>query len=107
MKNYLSVLASLARLFRKRTLIDNILRAPNLEVFQERVIQGLSGLPVKPGIRQSRFNKLLLKEGEKIYNEMTEMTVKLYNIQTELKLLFQSIGTPLYPNPKFIGSRLK
>ncbi len=65
-KNYLSVLASLARLFREKTLIDNILGAPNLEIFQERVIQGFSGLPVRPGRRQSRFNRLLLKEGEKV-----------------------------------------
>lgn len=65
-KNYLNVLASLARLFREKVMVDNILEAPDLNNFQERVYQGFSGLLARPERRQSRFNQLLLKEAEKV-----------------------------------------
>jgi diadenylate cyclase len=68
-KNYLNVLASLARLFRDRDLVDNMITAPDTKIFAERVFLGFAGLLAKPERRQTRFNRLLLKESEKIARE--------------------------------------
>lgn len=68
-KNYLNVLASLARLFRDRDLVDNMITAPDTKTFAERVFLGFAGLLAKPERRQTRFNRLLLKEAEKIARE--------------------------------------
>ena len=65
-KNYLNVLASLARLFREKNLVDSIIAAPDLKTFQERVFLGFGGLLAKPERRQTRFNRLLLTESEKV-----------------------------------------
>lgn len=68
-KNYLNVLASLARLFRDRGLVDNIVSAPDAGILAERIILGFSGLLAKPERRHTRFNRLFLKEAEKIARE--------------------------------------
>jgi diadenylate cyclase len=68
-KNYLNVLASLARLFRDRDLVDNMITASDTKIFAERVFLGFAGLLAKPERRQTRFNRLLLKEAEKIARE--------------------------------------
>ncbi|MBN2068242.1 MAG: PTS sugar transporter subunit IIA [Opitutales bacterium] len=65
-KNYLNVLASLARLFREKAVVDHIVDAPNLRTFQQRVYEGFGGLLAKPERRQNRFNRLLLREAEKV-----------------------------------------
>lgn len=65
-KNYLNVLASLARLFRDRDLVENIVAAPDTKSFAEKVFLGFGGLLAKPERRQTRFNRLLIKEGEKV-----------------------------------------
>lgn len=65
-KSYLSVLASLARLFRERATVQHIVDAPDLKALQERVFLGFGGLLTKPGRKQNRFNRMLLRESEKI-----------------------------------------
>lgn len=65
-KNYLNVLASLARLFRERSLVQHIGDAPDLRTLRERVFLGFAGLLAKPGRRQNRFNRMLLRESEKV-----------------------------------------
>lgn len=68
-KNYLNVLASLARLFRDQDLVDNITAAPDTASLRERVNLCFGGLLAKPERRQSRFNRILLREAEKVARE--------------------------------------
>lgn len=66
---YLNVLASLARLFKEPDLVRNVVSAPNLKEFRERVFLGFGGHLGKPERRQHRSNRILLKEAEKIAKE--------------------------------------
>jgi DNA integrity scanning protein DisA with diadenylate cyclase activity/mannitol/fructose-specific phosphotransferase system IIA component (Ntr-type) len=68
-RNYLNVLASLARLFRDRDLVRQIVASPDLKTLQERVVQGFGGLLARPERQQNRFNRLFLKEAEKVARE--------------------------------------
>ncbi|MEX0331975.1 MAG: PTS sugar transporter subunit IIA [Puniceicoccaceae bacterium] len=77
-KNYLNVLASLARLFRDKDLVENMVTAPDTATFAERVFLGFAGLLAKPERRQTRFNRLLLKEGEKIARESKCSAILLF-----------------------------
>ncbi len=77
-KNYLNVLASLARLFRDRDLVENMVAAPDAEAFAERVFLGFGGLLAKPERRQTRFNRLLLKESEKVAKEAKCAAILLF-----------------------------
>jgi diadenylate cyclase len=77
-KNYLNVLASLARMFRDRDLVDNMIAAPDVSTLKERVVLGFGGLLARPERRQTRFNRLLLKEGEKIARESKCSAILLF-----------------------------
>ncbi|MCD8481456.1 MAG: PTS sugar transporter subunit IIA [Verrucomicrobia bacterium] len=68
-KNYLNVLASLARLFRERDLVQRIVEAHGVVELRKRVVLGFGGLLAKPERKPNRFNKLLLREAEKIARE--------------------------------------
>ncbi len=68
-RNYLNVLASLARLFRDRELVQHIVAASDTKEFRERVLMGFGGLLAKPERRQTRFNRLFLKEANKVARE--------------------------------------
>ncbi len=64
--DYLEVLASVARRFQEKTVVEHIIASPDLNVFRERVYQGLGGLLARPERSQARFNTLLLKEASTI-----------------------------------------
>jgi diadenylate cyclase len=63
---YLNVLASLARLFREQALVNYMIDAPDLKTLRERVFMGFAGLVARPEKKQDRFNRVLLREGERI-----------------------------------------
>jgi len=66
-RDYLQVLSSVARLFKDRDVVDNLVSAPDLDVFYERLTSGFGGLAAKPVlVRQNRTNRLILREAEKI-----------------------------------------
>ncbi|MFW6354185.1 MAG: PTS sugar transporter subunit IIA, partial [Verrucomicrobiota bacterium] len=65
-RNYLNVLASLARLFRDREMIQQLVEAKDAKEFKDRVLLGFGGLLAKPERRQTRLNRLFLKEAEKV-----------------------------------------
>ena len=77
-KNYLNVLASLARLFRDRDLVENIINAPDTKTFAEKIFLGFGGLLAKPERRQTRFNRLLIREAEKIANDSKCTAILLF-----------------------------
>ncbi|MBN1403766.1 MAG: diadenylate cyclase [Opitutales bacterium] len=64
--NYLNVLASLARLFREQALVNYIVDSPDIKILRERAFMGFSGLIAKPEKKQDRFNRVLIREGERI-----------------------------------------
>src|SRR5690606_5830651 len=68
-RNYLNVLASLARLFRDREMLQQIGVSPTTTEFKERMPQGFGGLLARPERRQTRFNRLFLKVAEKVARE--------------------------------------
>lgn len=78
-ENYLGVLASLARIFRDTDLVQNIISAPDLKTLTERVYLGFAGLLAKPEQRQTRFNRLLLKEAGKIARDSKCSAILLFN----------------------------
>ncbi len=77
-KNYLNVLASLARLFRDEDLVHNIVSAPDTNTLRERVFLGFDGLLARPEKRQTRFNRLFLREAEKIARDSKCAAILLF-----------------------------
>ena len=66
-RDYLQVLAALARLLKEQDFIDSLLQAPDLDTFHERLFAGFGGLSPKPvPATQSRVNRVVLREAEKI-----------------------------------------
>lgn len=66
-RDYLQVLASVARLAKDRDFVDSLVKAPDLGVLYERLSAGFGGLVGKPVLkRQNRTNRLIFKEAEKI-----------------------------------------
>ncbi|HVU37289.1 MAG TPA: diadenylate cyclase [Opitutales bacterium] len=59
-KSYLNVLASLARVFQDRALLDRLVEAPDLVTFQQAVKQVFSGGAGRTDSHQSEFNRLIL-----------------------------------------------
>lgn len=65
-KNYLHVLASLARLFNDKALVEKIALSPDLESLRDNVLLGFGSVLARPARRQQRFNQFILKEAEKV-----------------------------------------
>jgi diadenylate cyclase len=66
-QDYLQVLSSVARLFKDRDVVDNLVNAPDIDVFYERLSSSFGGLASKPVLgRQNRTSRLILREAEKI-----------------------------------------
>ncbi len=78
-KSYLTVLASLARVFRNRALVDKILEAPTLPDFQERLLKGFGRVMSKPERHQARFNRLLLREAEKVARTTKSSAILIFS----------------------------
>jgi DNA integrity scanning protein DisA with diadenylate cyclase activity/mannitol/fructose-specific phosphotransferase system IIA component (Ntr-type) len=66
-RDYLSVLSSVARLFRDRDFVEGLVDAPDLNAFFERLSGGIGGLSTRPAqVRQNRMNRLIFRSAEKI-----------------------------------------
>lgn len=66
-RNYLQVLASLARLLKEPEFIDGLLTAPDLDILHDRLIAGLGGISGRPvQAQQNRINRLMLREAERV-----------------------------------------
>ena len=64
-RDYLQVLASIARLVRERELVDGLLNAPDLDTLYERLLGGFGGIrPVQT--QQNRVNRLMFQEAERV-----------------------------------------
>jgi diadenylate cyclase len=65
-KSYLTLLASLARVFQDRTLLDRLVGATDLDSFQQVVKQTFSGGAGRTDSQESKFNRLILNVAAKV-----------------------------------------
>jgi len=64
-RDYLQVLASIARLVQEPALVDSLVGAPDLDALYERLIGGFGGIrPVEA--QQNRVNRLMFREAERV-----------------------------------------
>jgi DNA integrity scanning protein DisA with diadenylate cyclase activity len=64
-RDYLQVLASIARQVREPELVDSLINAPDLDTLYERLVGGFGGIrPVQA--QQNRINRLMLREAERV-----------------------------------------
>jgi DNA integrity scanning protein DisA with diadenylate cyclase activity/mannitol/fructose-specific phosphotransferase system IIA component (Ntr-type) len=66
-RDYLQVLASLARQVKDKELVDNLINAPDLDTLYERLVGGFGGLRAVEA-QQSRINRLMFREAERVAN---------------------------------------
>lgn len=66
-RDYLQVLASLARLFKEQDFVDSLVNAPDLDTLFERLFAGFGGISQKPvPTSANRVSHIVLREAEKI-----------------------------------------
>jgi diadenylate cyclase len=64
-RDYLQVLASIARQVKDQELVDNLVNAPDLDALYERLVGGFGGARAIEA-QQNRVNRLMLREAERI-----------------------------------------
>jgi DNA integrity scanning protein DisA with diadenylate cyclase activity/mannitol/fructose-specific phosphotransferase system IIA component (Ntr-type) len=64
-RDYLQVLASIARQVKDKELVDGLVNAPDLDALYERLIGGFGGLPAIEA-QQSRINRLMFREAKQV-----------------------------------------
>ena len=66
-RDYLQVLAALARLLKEQDFVDSLVHAPDLETMHDRLFAGFGGISARPApAAQSRVNRVVLREAEQI-----------------------------------------
>ncbi len=64
-RDYLQVLASIARQVKDKELVDNLVNAPDLDALYERMVGGFGGLRAVEA-QQNRVNRLMFRQAERI-----------------------------------------
>src|SRR5258708_28704810 len=66
-RDYLQLLAALARLMKEQDFVDSLVQAPDLDTLYDRLFTGFGGMAAKPvAAPQTRVNRVVLRESEKI-----------------------------------------
>ncbi len=66
-RDYLQVLASLARLVKEPEFVHSLIQAPDLNIFHDRLITALGGIAARPAqLQQNRVNRLMFREAERV-----------------------------------------
>lgn len=66
-RDYLQVLASLARLVKEPEFVHSLIQAPDLDVFYDRLFIGLGGIAARPAqLQQNRVNRIMFREAERV-----------------------------------------
>ncbi|WP_438483261.1 PTS sugar transporter subunit IIA [Oleiharenicola lentus] len=66
-RDYLQVLAALARLLKEQDFVNSLVDAPDLDTLYERLFAGFGGIAIKAvPAAQSKVNKVILREAEVI-----------------------------------------
>lgn len=64
-RDYLQVLAALARQVKDQELVDNLVNAPDLDALYERLVGGFGGLRAVEA-QQNRVNRLMFREAQRV-----------------------------------------
>ncbi len=64
-RDYLQVLASIARQVKDQELVDTLVNAPDLDALYERLVGGLGGVRAVDA-QQSRINRLMFREADRV-----------------------------------------
>ncbi len=64
-RDYLQVLASIARQVKDKELVDNLVNAPDLDALYERLVGGFGGARAIEA-QQNRVNRLMIREAERV-----------------------------------------
>ena len=64
-RDYLQVLASIARQVKDKDLVENLVNAPDLDALHERLVGGFGGLRAIEA-QQNRINRLMFREAERV-----------------------------------------
>ncbi|MSU66563.1 MAG: hypothetical protein EXS38_10785 [Opitutus sp.] len=64
-RDYLQVLASIARQVKDKELVDNLVNAPDLDALHERLVGGFGGLRAVD-LQQSKVNRLMFREAKRV-----------------------------------------
>jgi DNA integrity scanning protein DisA with diadenylate cyclase activity/mannitol/fructose-specific phosphotransferase system IIA component (Ntr-type) len=64
-RDYLQVLASLARQVKEKELVDNLVNAPDLDALYDRLVGGFGGMRAVEA-QQNRVNRLMFREAERV-----------------------------------------
>jgi diadenylate cyclase len=64
-RDYLQVLASIARQVKGRELVENLVNAPDLDLLHERLVGGVGGLQAVEA-QQNRVNRLMFRQSERV-----------------------------------------
>lgn len=64
-RDYLQVLASIARQVKGRELVENLVNAPDLDLLHERLVGGVGGLQAVEA-QQNRVNRLMFRQAERV-----------------------------------------
>lgn len=64
-RDYLQVLASIARQVKDKELVENLVNAPDLDSLYERLVGGFGGLRAVEA-QQNRVNRLMFREAERV-----------------------------------------
>ena len=66
-RDYLQVLATVARLVKEPELIDSLVAAPTLGDLHDRMLDGLGGILSRPvQAQQNRINRLMIREADRV-----------------------------------------
>ena len=66
-RDYLQVLASLARLVKEPDFVHSLIQAPDLDIFHDRLFTGLGGIAARPAqLQQNRVNRIMFREAERV-----------------------------------------
>jgi len=78
-RDYLQVLASLARLLKEQDFVDGLAEAPDLATLYERLFAGLGGISTKRvAAKQGRLNRLVLDEAGKIARDSASRILMVF-----------------------------
>ncbi len=66
-RDYLQLLASLARLVKEPEFVNGLIQAPDLNLFFERLLTGLGGIAARPAqLQQNRVNRIMFREAKHV-----------------------------------------
>ena len=98
-KSYLTILASLARIFQDRSLLERLIEAPSLEAFRDEVLKVFGGGDGRPSLQDTKFNRLILNEAVKVAKGAQCSAVLVFGDTfaggTDLGSAFRSLKTVL------------